>query len=135
MAFASAATAISMISPTDQKPYYPGPRRRREDYDLGERIAVLEAVQDEHRSVFDRVSESLESLVRIEVENVAARERIQSHEIELGEIRALLPTLKITRSLVFSAALFLLSASALTAWNVIKEWKAAPITVGKSHDQ
>ncbi len=101
--------------------YRPPPRRRREDLDLDRRMVVVEAVQQEHRQLFSSLDHSLAALVRIESENAVARAQSADNGKELRVIQAELPTLRITRLLVFTAAIAVLGSSLAVAWGVFRD--------------
>lgn len=93
--------------------------RRREDASIRDRLAVVEAVQDEHRALFASVSLSLESLVRIESDNAVARQRAKDHGEDIDVLKAEMPTLKIVRYLVFAAALAVLGSALTMGWSIV----------------
>lgn len=95
------------------------PRRRRSDCDLIERMAVVEAVQDEHRALFQQISASMQALVNIESENAVARRQAQEANENLVLIKDELPSLKLARYLVFTAALAVAGSAITFGWTIV----------------
>lgn len=95
------------------------PRRRKSDSDLMGRVAVLEAIQDEHRGLFQSLSDSLAALVRIESDNAIARQRAEENSRDVEAIKGEMPGMRLARYLVFSAALAVLGSAITFGWVVI----------------
>jgi cell division protein FtsX len=105
----------------EESPFSALPKRRREDVALAERLAVVEAVQSEHKYLLDRVVDALQSLARIEQENSERKRKVDNHESDIEKIKSEMPTLRIVRMLVFTAAVSLLGTSILVVWNVYRD--------------
>jgi hypothetical protein len=95
------------------------PRRRRSDADLSGRVAVLEAVQGEHRQLFKSLSDSLASLVRIESDNAIARVQTEETARDVDKIKEELPSMRLVRYLVYTATLAVLASAITFGWTVI----------------
>lgn len=103
------------------------PRRRREDVDLAERLSVVEAIQEGHQLLLEKVSGSLESLVRIEADNAIARQRSADNQQKLETITIEMPGLRIVRQLVFTAVIALLGSCITVGWVAVRELAKAQL--------